>query len=1463
MGHCFSNKNQEFDFEKLSQLYQNQSLSFKRNSQPVSFHNKVMKKQRSSSYFHSSQKKNHFFLNSKTAQKSSSKISEIHYVSIGLASSQTIRKWAEKKLPNGKILGEVTSANTLHHKTFKPLKGGLFCERIFGPLRDFECACGIQKRPNSEDYQKIIEHKKIQRKFCPTCDVEYTWSILRRYQLGYIQLVSPVSHVWYLKANPSYLSILLDFKKSQLEKIIYCTETLTLEKSLKSSSTRVQESFEQNFAQKDQAEAPLNFEESASDVFLAWQKSLQMPKGSKWQKTDPSLLQIARSVTSKMDSKLEKANYEKYFPLFPIQNLRKQFEKIKRSSFICSNSMNLYLEKIKEEPYLFETNSPLSVVFQKNFQTFQHAQNQVQQMDFFLWKIFYEFIQKPLKNKQDWASCSLNVEFVKTFLFLFETIFIHSKKSTSNKKYFYRLFILLKKLEHLKMALKSEEQIRSSMVLWFGFDFETPGFERNFEMPFQEMKPLNSNEPSVKPFVTKIFQLSFQKFYQSTFMDPNQSKTVFENPMKWTQEISTNQRELIYKISSQFQASADKFLKNQFPTFLNQGSFHQKDRFRLEFQQNLDMINKSVDLKFPSILFEKNPLMETFLLKTFYWNSWKIAYKDLFFSDIENWKEEFQRIDQKEELDPVFLKSNQIPSQIWKSKSHFNKNPSIHVYYLWVEFRSFVNNATVSLKTSQGFFEKLWDWKNGYFLSSFISEFDSSFVKNETKKSKNFQNKILKLKVKFENENQIPNFGRDSLLKGLSNDLPKKSRNLLKKQVFAKFYKSHKSLDSKDLEPKKILKIQVKQVVEFPLETSEIERFNLPVSQNKLIKPSFKNDKQNYSLYLTHLKTGSQRFPSLKTLKNSIYCLSYKELWNQETGWQYFSYYSLAPRKFEDLSMPVYKRRGFECFNQEKTRMVQTGAEFVQNLLFEFNTKELQKMDRQNRLFLYDFNKKISILKTFVRKMSSEKSEIKKLKDLCKKRDQLISKTKLIRKLFLKQSSPTDMILTTLPVLPPDLRPILKMQDQIAASDLNRLYQRILYRNDRLKKFRKNRTLIDSFPVKFSQKLLQEAVDNLIQNGKGGVTPERDARGRALKSLSEILKGKQGRFRQYLLGKRVDYSGRSVIVVGPKLKIHECGLPKEIALELFLPFLIQRILHYKLARTVIGAKSFIQSTNPSESNLCSFLLAELMQSHPILLNRAPTLHRLGFQAFQPKLIEGRTILLHPLVCPAFNADFDGDQMAVHLPLTVEARTESWKLMFARNHLISAATGDPILLPSQDMVLGCYYLTNEVLKFSFLADSLNKKKETSEKLQGILEVYEKMESKLWKEDWTKKQKTQNIFMRYFNNFDQVLKAYQRQILSTHSDIWVRWEEPVETTSTKYCLPHSSPIEIRLSSDGSWKEIRLKQIRQFDLISNLKSKISREKGNMGTMQNVTRIHQYIRTTPGRIQFHHVVTGCMKEK
>ena len=376
-------------------------------------------------------------------------------------------------------------------------------------------------------------------------------------------------------------------------------------------------------------------------------------------------------------------------------------------------------------------------------------------------------------------------------------------------------------------------------------------------------------------------------------------------------------------------------------------------------------------------------------------------------------------------------------------------------------------------------------------------------------------------------------------------------------------------------------------------------------------------------------------------------------------------------------------------------------------------------------------------------------------------REQAIKRIRILENLVGTGSSPAWMILTILPVIPPALRPMIQLEGgRFATSDLNELYRRIITRNNRLLRLLE----IDApqLIIRNEKRMLQEAVDTLIDNGKRGKIAL-SANNRPLKSLSDIIKGKHGRFRQNLLGKRVDYSGRSVIVVGPSLKLNQCGLPYEMALELFQPFIIRELINQGLASNMKIAKNLIQQNEP----IIDPVLEKVLTNHPIFLNRAPTLHRLGIQAFEPILVQGRAIKLHPLVCSAFNADFDGDQMAVHIPLSLEAQAECYMLMLAPYNFLSPANGEPIIMPSQDMVLGCYYLT--VNNIPNLLGSNN----------------------------------------YFANLEDVILAYNQDQIEIHSSIWVRYLNDVDQNSMvikKVDLKDGSFIEyyqnmqIRKTKDG---------------------------------------------------------------
>lgn len=400
---------------------------------------------------------------------------------------------------------------------------------------------------------------------------------------------------------------------------------------------------------------------------------------------------------------------------------------------------------------------------------------------------------------------------------------------------------------------------------------------------------------------------------------------------------------------------------------------------------------------------------------------------------------------------------------------------------------------------------------------------------------------------------------------------------------------------------------------------------------------------------------------------------------------------------------------------------------------------ELEKLDLPSEICL---SRKLMSLHTYLLRKNpylgvcTHWSKSWEFERIYKLRSQTVKRIRILENLLATKSEPAWLIISFLPVLPPSLRPMIQLESgRFATSDLNELYKRVIIRNNRLLRLQQ----IDApqLIIRNEKRMLQESVDTLIDNGKRGklILGTND---RPLKSLSDIIKGKYGRFRLNLLGKRVDYSGRSVIVVGPNLKLNQCGLPYEMATELFQPFIIRQLIVQGLVSTIKMAKVFIQQNR----TLIEPILDVVVTNYPIFLNRAPTLHRLGIQAFEPIIVKGRAIKLHPLVCSAFNADFDGDQMAVHIPLSLKAQAECYTLMLSPYNFLSPANGEPIVVPSQDMVLGCYYLT--INNISGLLGSNN----------------------------------------YFSDLEDVILAYHQEQLELHSSIWVRFEPEVDNVGT--CL-----------------------------------------------------------------------------
>nr|YP_010999169.1 RNA polymerase beta' subunit [Sanicula chinensis]WPM93002.1 RNA polymerase beta' subunit [Sanicula chinensis] len=434
-----------------------------------------------------------------------------------------------------------------------------------------------------------------------------------------------------------------------------------------------------------------------------------------------------------------------------------------------------------------------------------------------------------------------------------------------------------------------------------------------------------------------------------------------------------------------------------------------------------------------------------------------------------------------------------------------------------------------------------------------------------------------------------------------------------------------------------------------------------------------------------------------------------------------------------------------------------------------------------------------------------------------RRKDFLVRRMELAKHFIRTNIDPEWMVLCLLPVLPPELRPIIQIDGgKLMSSDINELYRRVIYRNNTLTDLLTTSRSTPGELVMCQEKLVQEAVDTLLDNGIRG-QPMRDGHNKVYKSFSDVIEGKEGRFRETLLGKRVDYSGRSVIVVGPSLSLHQCGLPREIAIELFQTFVIRGLIRQHLASNIGVAKSKIREKKP----IVWEILREVMQGHPVLLNRAPTLHRLGIQAFQPVLVEGRAICLHPLVRKGFNADFDGDQMAVHVPFSFEAQAEARLLMFSHINLLSPAIGDPISVPTQDMLIGLYVLTSGNRR-GICVNRYNPCNHRNYKNERIYENNSK---------YTKEKEP------FFCNSYDAIGAYRQKRINLNSPLWLRWR-----LDQRVIAAREAPLEVHYESLGTYYDI----YGQYLIVRSIKKEI---------------LSIYIRTTVGHISIYREIEEAIQ--
>ena len=1645
-----------------------------------------------------------------------SKMMEISLITISLASANRIRQWAEKTLPNGKVVGEVINPETVHYKTLKPIKGGLFCERIFGPLKDYECACG--KKFNIKQYlttlsimqsildTKVSRSKTLQKRyFCRVCDVEYTYSLIRRTQLGYIALATPTTHVWFVKGLPSYISILLDMKKTHLQNVIYNIRTLTLEhafrgpRNMPTSPSLIYETWQKIM----QAQYPDKYGPSKENllttdlkkqsgnitpVLLKNQKTILKPAPTKKQanrnsissESNPKKITVFNLRSNKLTpQEIKKTNLcylatqyttqtqskQKNLILLSAKKIKQIYKENKKKYSRSLNLYHLYDNKSFKKTCWIKVYSLFSVKSCNKLQPISFSSENTEQdalsQDRAEHDLMREhqdktiFLTKSLLFNKVLADYAENQKVQNIHILPWWTKLLNDKdKSIVNNRMFLPVFTFCNFLtKSCNASINMEPQVNQKYKLGknkhvlmlclhkFGYAKHNPNlysilYTKVSSTSWFDLcttskyaKHHTGGEYQNHLLISNLVNTCLQKFW--AFFEKMNQKTIYAvfghdwfefkgNMIKMTNSARTqgqfghltNPQVLTtlhdklgeYPICLMREHHVEPLIglltltKAQFFTtsFLNKLLIYTSQSRLVAFNNKTTIYStnyaKHTGGECPQVILKQDnnrliPSCDLLLTKlnNFETHTTKLAI--MFLLNIKTKLttggpmppvcKALHKTKYTNQITNTKLKPNSLlRSMVWFSQQPRpkpagasslgckacsratcfagpkSKNNIKPIKEKKIKFFNICTNI-VKGKIVQRLFTYYQTSNNQKQIVSFApstveamlgfdtSHFPSKVLANKTqalqtfKTSKSLTHYFFFLKARFKTITS-------TIYNSLLNDIQKSCASLVKHQRLAI---SEFNIASEFPIQNNVLTYFFVLKSFFQFMTNAKHSFDINFRIKKISKRyMITESKQGSGGFMQSIKPYTASSVSLALqlntkplLVNNIYCLSHRELWEQEKDWQDFAYYyypsnwlvenilkssknkisietsdARASRILPDLFIPFYKHRNYEILFKFDNRFTYTdlnyftenfqnyslgmnintafsGAGLIQKLLNDFDFSELKKLDKQNRILLFEYNKYIKNLKTKLalemkvsaKNKSNDKLE-NKLKRIyskaCQIRDALIRRTKLTRKIYnfiddtnqkldnnqqgTKDSNLVtrsesvlqtqlskhgtekeqitnglNMILTLLPVLPPVLRPVLKMSGQFTVSDLNRLYQRIIYRNERLKKFLQDPALNSSFEMKYAQRLVQEAVDNLIQNGKSGVVPEKDTRGRLLKSLSDILKGKQGRFRQYLLGKRVDYSGRSVIVVGPRLKLHECGIPKEMAVVLYSPFLIKRILNEKIADTYLAAKKIIK-TNPL---LVSQLLREIMKSCPVLLNRAPTLHRLGFQAFQPKLVDGKAILLHPLVCPAFNADFDGDQMAVHVPITFEARAEAWKLMLARNNLLSPATGDPLILPSQDMVLGCYYLT-------FLP-TWGHSPPVCEALQNLnTSVISKKVSGL-----------------FFHNINSVLKAYNQQLLHTHNIIWVKIQADIENGTIL-----EQPLEIRLPL----AHYKLAPNPEYVLINSTTQTSKNPYYNLNYIEIYSRSHnfltikgtlrsQIIRTTPGKILFNMLIKKALEKK
>ena len=1242
----------------------------------------------------------------------------IDSIEIGISSPQQICLWGSRQLPNGKKVGLVKNSKTVNYKRFTPFRDGLFCERIFGPVTSLVCACG-KKQP----------HSKVT--FCEKCEVEYIDQRSRRYRLGYISLLSPVTHIWYLKGRPSYLSLFLGKRKKTVVALAYCNAYLIehshyrkenevhlwpFMKSLSNTENLLQNNFYKSSSNSSHTRKSIRQGTNTNQSY-----QFLSPKRLDFALTKP--LQIEKT---KLNPSIFLNSKKQSFALVKPQTRKQSLELstfgAPQGNSLCKGKRAINRTKIDKEPKGFCKKNCHALT---SYGTYSYVRQQT--LPFLPTFVSHFYLRDALLN------------------------FIYSSATYSD----------IPLMEYCRTSRREPLQDVHKLMAHQTVD--------SFKNDFTYERSLPRSQTSLKKVVRNDDFFS----YSNAKIGTDQRL----RPYKASQYRFINSRLKSIPWSLPYPLKKVKAGSQSFAFRLNAPLYKYKSRSCKRTSTNLRFVRSFVSTKC-LLCFSKVHLPLRFANKS----SYKSPYKSKICT----------------------CTCKKVHPKICSQKRSFCTGNA---------FKAGKNNSLF------------------YTNFKFVRTLPSQIKKTQFKKEKQKVNRVtnilrniqylLRYNVKSSSLCTFGASGRFGFTRA-------KALHHTCIAIFAyKFVASSKmldKLDSVDVDLRQTKKYSLRLLYFWRTNVSQNEKYrknlvskkyerdnkNQQILRNNENSVKIKINEENNPALLSHLElttireilsyTGGGALQQLlqqfdqhdlckflfaeKQILRVLYqkhITHFADLFTSSLG---TSRNSSSPLQMEDLMLsPLpYPLKGVKSGEQMFTKINYGEGKAKQPKQYIKSTNHQWMHLLTNQRFIKRFVNvrhekeganlmSDQTLMRFVKEGKRSDLQKKQIVRVSRRIYKVARRLKVAQLLTLNHRRPEWMILSHLPVLPPDLRPILQMSEKvIVASDLNIMYQRVIYRNNRHLRVR----FIDFHLVTAIQRLVQDAVDRLMENGKGGSKPYYTQGGRPLKSLSDILKGKKGRFRLNLLGKRVDFSGRSVIVVAPSLKIHECGLPKDIALELYHYFLLRQLIVKKQCASIVTAKKMIKS----KSSLMWDILRELMYHHPVLLNRAPTLHRLGIQAFQPKLVLGNAIWLHPLVCSGFNADFDGDQMGVHLPLSFAARAESWDLLWSRNNLLSPATGQPMLVPSQDMVLGFYYITAKAISLP-KSSSLNE--------SSVLDKLAPYKNS------------------FFLNTKEIITNLQKGQIRLHTPVWLHWNNKLENEKFSQI-----PLELRVHGFGLQRYIYEKYI-----------------------------------------------------